>query len=150
MHFICVAMTKIFYFWQHHSKCSSGWNPPGFFSLRRIFVHSKMHIFVLVFCKWKLFRSISYILTLNTKKSVDMMAGHGYRLWAESVSHLLLCTDQFSVRGKGDNFGMWENWDMMTLLIILNDANWGLHLSSTPFKLIPTVRNACVFFSIRS
>lgn len=37
---------------------------------------------------------------------------------------------------------MWEKWDLMTLLIILKDANLGLHLSSRPFKLIPTVRNA--------
>lgn len=43
------------------------------------FVHSNMHTFVLVFYKWKLF--MSYTLSLDTKKPVDLMADCGYRLW---------------------------------------------------------------------
>lgn len=115
------------------------------FQFEEVFlVHSNMYIFVLLFCKWKLFRSMNYTLTLNTKNLLTWWQAVAADC-SQSFLHLLLCTEQVSVRRMGSNFCTWENWDLLTLFIILKDANWGLHWFSTPFKLIPTVRNAWNF-----
>lgn len=115
------------------------------FQFEEVFlVHSNMYIFVLLFCKWKLFRRMNYTLTLNTKNLLTWWQAVAAGC-SQSVLHLLLCTEQVSVRRMGSNFCTWENWDLLTLFIILKDANWGLHLFSTLFKLIPTVRNAWNF-----